>query len=356
MNLPAPPGKSLTISGYSSDIPSKSMMFMSAKDPCFRRPLFWTPKRSAVSDVIRRIPSSRLNFSFSRIQCVKKKVGWLASIICLVWAPASAKPSVTYGRVNISAAASICWFKTGSIKRRLPSSSNASSIHCSGIDTPRFSALLISHPEASTGNAMIGVDAEGNNSIIVNPGANGALAQEDILAAEEIVESSQVVLMQLEIPTRCLEIAVEMANGIIILNPAPVVDISKGLLEKVDVLIPNRIELARLSGKEAFNSLDEVEAAAKSLDIQTVIVTLGSEGALLVSGDQTELVSSPVVESVDTTGAGDAFCGSVAESLSRGLSFLESVEHSVTAGALSTTTYGAQISMPTRSEVDSFSG
>ena len=216
--------------------------------------------------------------------------------------------------------------------------------------------FLISHPEASTGNAMIGVDAEGNNSIIVNPGANGALAQEDILAAEEIVESSQVVLMQLEIPTRCLEIAVEMANEIIILNPAPVVDISKGLLEKVDVLIPNRIELARLSGKEAFNSLDEVEAAAKSLDIQTVIVTLGSEGALLVSGDQTELVSSPVVESVDTTGAGDAFCGSVAESLSRGLSFLESVEHSVTAGALSTTTYGAQISMPTRSEVDSFSG
>ena len=94
----------------------------------------------------------------------------------------------------------------------------------------------------------------------------------------------------------------------------------------------------------------------KSLDIQTVIVTLGSEGALLVSGDQTELVSSPVVESVDTTGAGDAFCGSVAESLSRGLSFLESVEHSVTAGALSTTTYGAQISMPTRSEVDSFLG
>ena len=216
--------------------------------------------------------------------------------------------------------------------------------------------FLISRPEVSTGNAMIGVDAEGNNSIIVNSGANSALTQEDIVAAKEIVEPAQVILMQLEIPTKCLEIAVEMTSGIKILNPAPVVDISKKLLEKIDVLIPNRIELARLSNKESFKNLDELEAAAKSLGIQTVIVTLGSAGALLVSDKQTELVSSPAVESVDTTGAGDAFCGSMAESLSRGLSFLESVEYSVTAGALSTTTYGAQISMPTRSEVDSFLG
>ena len=203
--------------------------------------------------------------------------------------------------------------------------------------------FLISRPEVSTGNAMIGVDAEGNNSIIVNSGANSALTQEDIVAAKEIVESAQVVLMQLEISTKCLEVAVEMASGIKILNPAPVVDISKKLLEKIDVLIPNRIELARLSNKESFENLDELEAAAKGLGIQTVIVTLGSAGALLVSDKQTELISSPAVESVDTTGAGDAFCGSMAESLSRGLSFLESVEYSVTAGALSTTTYGAQI-------------
>ena len=216
--------------------------------------------------------------------------------------------------------------------------------------------FLISRPEVSTGNAMIGVDAEGNNSIIVNSGANNALTQEDIVAAKEIVESAQIVLMQLEISTKCLEVAVEMASGIKILNPAPVVDISKKLLEKIDVLIPNRIELARLSNKESFENLDELEAAAKGLGIQTVIVTLGSAGALLVSDKQTELISSPAVESVDTTGAGDAFCGSMAESLSRGLSFLESVEYSVTAGALSTTTYGAQISMPTRSEVDSFLG
>ena len=168
------------------------------------------------------------------------------------------------------------------------------------------------------------------------------------------MESAKVVLMQLEIPTSCVETTVEMTNGITILNPAPVVDIPKKLLGKVDVLIPNQIELAHLSNKEGFNDIDEVEIAAKSLDIETVIVTLGSRGALLVSGNKTELVSPPVVESVDTTGAGDAFCGSLAESLSRGLSFLESVEQSVAAGALSTTSHGAQISMPTRSEVDSF--
>ena len=214
--------------------------------------------------------------------------------------------------------------------------------------------FLVSSTEAATGTAMIGVDGEGNNSIIVNPGANSVLTKEDIIAAQEIVGSAQVVLMQLEIPSNCLEVAVEIANGITILNPAPVVDISKELLKKIDVLIPNRIELGHLSNKESFNSLGEVETAAKSLDIETVIVTLGSEGALLVSDDQTELVSSPVVESVDTTGAGDAFCGSLAESLSKGLSFLESVEQSVIAGALSTTNHGAQISMPTRSEIDSF--
>ena len=214
--------------------------------------------------------------------------------------------------------------------------------------------FLISLPEASTGTAMIGVDAEGNNSIIVNPGANGALIKENIIAAKEIVESAKVVLMQLEIPTSCVETTVEMTNGITILNPAPVVDIPKKLLAKVDVLIPNQIELAHLSNKESFNDIDEIEIAAKSLDTETVIVTLGSRGALLVAGNKTELVSPPVVESVDTTGAGDAFCGSLAESLSRGLSFLESVEQSVAAGALSTTSHGAQISMPTRSEVDSF--
>jgi len=214
--------------------------------------------------------------------------------------------------------------------------------------------FLTSSPEAPTGTAMIGVDAEGNNSIIVHSGANGALVQEDIVAAKEIVKTAKVVLMQLEIPTSCLETAVEMANGITILNPAPVVDIPKRLLGKVDVLVPNQIELAHLSNEESFNDLDEIKNAAKSLDIETVIVTLGSRGALLVSGNKTDLVSPPVVESVDTTGAGDAFCGSLAESLSRGLSFLESVEQSVAAGALSTTSHGAQISMPTRSEVDSF--
>ncbi len=214
--------------------------------------------------------------------------------------------------------------------------------------------FLISLPEVPTGTAMIGVDTEGNNSIIVNPGANGALVQEDIIAVKEIVESAKIVLMQLEIPTSCVETAVEMANGITILNPAPVVDIPKSLLGKVDVLVPNQIELAHLSNEESFNDLDEIEIAARSLDIETVIVTLGSRGALLVSGNKTDLVSPPVVESVDTTGAGDAFCGSLAESLSRGLSFLESVEQSVAAGALSTTSHGAQISMPTRSEVDSF--
>ena len=214
--------------------------------------------------------------------------------------------------------------------------------------------FLFSSSEVPTGIAMIGVDKDGNNSIIVNPGANHSLCPEDIDTASEVVESSKVVLLQLEIPVASVGTAIEKANGVVILNPAPATDLSKELIEKVDVLIPNQVELSHLSNRNSLDELNEIEEAAKSLGVETVIATLGSKGALIVSNGDSELVPSPVVESVDTTGAGDSFCGSVAELLSRDVDLTETVRRSVVAASLSTTKFGAQDSMPTLSEVDSF--
>ena len=114
------------------------------------------------------------------------------------------------------------------------------------------------------------------------------------------------------------------------------------------------MELSHLSNRNSLDDLNEIEEAAKSLGVETVIATLGSKGALIVSNGDSELVPSPVVESVDTTGAGDSFCGSVAELLSRDVDLTETVRRSVVAASLSTTKFGAQDSMPTLSEVDSF--
>ena len=214
--------------------------------------------------------------------------------------------------------------------------------------------FLFSSSKMPTGIAMIGVDKDGNNSIIVNPGANSDLSHEKIDKASAALESAKVVLLQLEIPVSSVEAAIDRAKGITILNPAPSTNLSSGLLEKVDVLIPNQVELAHLSNKKTLYDIDEVEDAASGLGVETVITTLGSKGALIVSNGVSELVPSPAVESVDTTGAGDSFCGSVAALLSRGLDLSETVKRSVVAAALSTTKHGAQNSMPEISEVDSF--
>ena len=143
--------------------------------------------------------------------------------------------------------------------------------------------------------------------------------------------------------------AARAATGTVILNPAPAAPLPDDLLGLVDVLVPNSIELAQLADSA---SVDDVLALARSLPVDTVVVTMGAAGALLVTPGGYLLVPAPVVTPVDTTGAGDSFCGALAEALARGVDLVDAVERAVHAGAVTTTRPGAQPAMPTASDLD----
>ena len=206
--------------------------------------------------------------------------------------------------------------------------------------------------QALSGLALIGVDRSGDNTIIVSPGANDRVGPDDVAAAAPLLASAAVTLVQLEVPTMAVEAAVAAALGKVVLNPAPAFLLSAALLERVDVLVPNRIELAQLAGSAEAGGLAAVEEMARGLPVPTVVVTLGADGALLVAGGDAVVLPAPPVEVVDTTGAGDAFCGAIAEALARGVAIDEATARAVHAGSLATTRQGAQPSLPTEAQVD----
>ena len=211
---------------------------------------------------------------------------------------------------------------------------------------------LVVDGQALSGLALIGVDRSGDNTIIVSPGANNRVGPEDVAAAAPLLASAAVTLVQLEVPAMAVEAAVAAAVGKVVLNPAPASLLSAALLERVDVLVPNRLELAQLAGSAEADDLAAVEEMARGLPTSTVVVTLGAGGAMLVSGGDAVVLPTPPVEVVDTTGAGDAFCGAIAEALARGVAIDEATARAVHAGSLATTRQGAQPSLPTEAQVD----
>lgn len=208
--------------------------------------------------------------------------------------------------------------------------------------------VLVSR-DAPSGIALITVDAEGENAIVVSPGANARLTVSDVEGAAGLIERAEVVLLQLEVPLAAVERAVQLARGTVILNPAPAAQLPGALLDEVDVLVPNRGELELLSGGGG-----DVVASARRLRPGQVVVTLGARGAVVVSGDAAEEVPGHAVEAVDTTAAGDCFCGALAAGLDEGLGLAAAARRANAAAALSTTRRGAQPSLPTRVELDSF--
>jgi ribokinase len=204
-----------------------------------------------------------------------------------------------------------------------------------------------------SGTALIAVDPEGENSIVVSLGANALVTPDDIADAGPLLEHATVTLLQLEIPLETVDAAARAAGGRVLLNPAPFRPLPDSLLDHVDVLVPNAGELAALAGGRASDDLDDVaEMASRIRGPEAVVVTLGARGALLVSRGSSRRVAAPTVEVVDTTAAGDCFCGALADALVRDLSFETAVEWAVRCAALSTTRKGAQPSLPTRAEVE----
>jgi ribokinase len=205
-------------------------------------------------------------------------------------------------------------------------------------------------PGVPSGTALITVDERGENVIVVSPGANARVSADDVRAAAAQLAEADVALLQLEIPLDAVAEAARSCGGTVILNPAPAGPVPADVLEHVDVLVPNRPELSRLSGR-ALGDPDDVAAAARQIGVGRVIVTLGEEGAVVVEdGEATPIPATPVVP-VDSTAAGDAFCAAVADALVRGAGLVEAAGWAARAAAVSVTRAGAQTSLPTRDEV-----
>ncbi|MCV9884459.1 ribokinase [Metabacillus halosaccharovorans] len=219
-------------------------------------------------------------------------------------------------------------------------------LHKQGVDTKHIQTIS----NTSSGVAAITL-SEGDNSIIVVPGANHKLTPVLVQQHEQLITDADIVLLQLEIPLDSVVKAAELArkhNVPVILNPAPMQELPKKLILQSTYLTPNEHELESLLSSTNLSQKETEALKAKS------IVTRGSKGIQLQQEGVEQLISGYQVDVVDSTGAGDTFNGALALSLSSGLSLLEASQFANAAAALSVTKLGAQSGMPTKKEVESF--
>ncbi len=209
-----------------------------------------------------------------------------------------------------------------------------------------------------SGTAMVTVDRQGDNTIVVAAGANAALRVADLVP--EVFAGAAVVVCQLEVPTDVVGAALEAARrvgALGILNPAPASSpLPVELLSLADLVVPNEGEAAALApGSTGTGPLDRAGAAGRRLlegGAGAVIVTLGSRGALIIGGDRVTPVAPFRVGALDPTAAGDAFVGTLAAALAAGEPMLAAARRAAAAGALATTRVGAVPSLPDRTAVD----
>jgi ribokinase len=221
-----------------------------------------------------------------------------------------------------------------------------------GIDTQ----FIVKDMEYPSGVALITVDSTGENSIVVAPGSNGQLSEEDIPVSVFENPKTEILLLQLEIPVKTVEYAAVTASekGIkVILNPAPACKIPDRLLQNIWLITPNETEAEAITGTEITDISSAYRAAVliQQKGVKNVIITLGEMGAYIKSANFTGLVPGIKVTPVDTTAAGDVFNGALAVALSEGKDLQEAVDFANKAAAISVTRMGAQASAPYRSEV-----
>ncbi len=210
-----------------------------------------------------------------------------------------------------------------------------------------------------SGVALITVDKDAENCIVVASGANLDFTDEDIAASEAALKSCDILLMQLEIPVSAVLKAAKIAHeagAFVVLNPAPYAELPEEIFKYISLFIPNETELASFSGMPVTDK-DSAAAAAKVLlgkGVRNMIVTMGSKGSLIIDGGEPQLVLARKVKAVDTTGAGDTYCGSICVALSEGKSIKEAAEFASAVSALSVTKMGAQTAIPTRAEAEVF--
>ena len=215
----------------------------------------------------------------------------------------------------------------------------------------------ISHVEDTTGLAVIAISADGENTIIVIPGANAWVDAGAVKQHTTDIAAADIVLLQGEIPAEGFQTAVDAATHRVVINLAPVVPVDRDALLQADPLMANEHEAALVLQQLGYEVAEEdsknpEKLAADLLDagFASVVLTLGAAGALVATPEGSELVPSPKVTAVDTTGAGDAFAGALVARLDAGDSLLDAAHHAVRVAAYAVTGRGAQDSYPTKDD------
>lgn len=215
---------------------------------------------------------------------------------------------------------------------------------------------ICSDPDLPSGVALITVDENGENCIVVASGSNGTLLPADIKKAEKEIASANILLMQLEIPMETVKYAAKKArenNVKVILNPAPAQPLPNDLLKDIYMLIPNETEAGIISDIKV-SDWDSAKRAADiicSKGVDIVVITMGSLGALLKDGNEYHQIPSLKVNAVDTTAAGDTFCGAISVALSEGRNLVDAIKFANKCSAITVTRMGAQASIPYRHEL-----
>lgn len=217
-------------------------------------------------------------------------------------------------------------------------------------------SLISRNNRVSTGIALITVNETGENSIIIIPGANGEVGENELMILESTLEKADILLLQLEIPIDAvLQAAIlgKEKGAIVILDPAPAQKLPEELLRLVDIFTPNKIEAASLVDFN-IDSWDKASRAAYTFlrrGVRHSVIKMGSKGVLLTSQKSKQIYPSIPARVVDTVGAGDAFSGALAVALSEGKTINEAVQWGNAAGAFAATKKGTQTAMPSRSEL-----
>ena len=206
--------------------------------------------------------------------------------------------------------------------------------------------------EKSSGVALISVDQNGENHIVVAPGANETLTKERLGSVLSQIPDNAIVMMQLEIPLESVVSVIEFckkSDKKIILDPAPAKNLTPEFTKSLYMITPNETEATAMTGVKIKDLWDAKKAAIKLLGsgLQYVLITMGANGVYLASqNDEFEYIPSPKVTTIDSTAAGDCFNGTLAVSLSQGLSVFEAAKKACRAASISVTRKGAQDSMP----------
>lgn len=215
---------------------------------------------------------------------------------------------------------------------------------------------LVETDHGPCGMAFITVDDDGNNVIVVTPGANASMSADHVSGLAHQIENADILVLQCEIPVDGIVRAIELARGRVVLNLAPVIDLPRSALLAADPLVVNeheaRLAAELITGKRPASEEDDDQVAANLVHagVRSLIMTRGDQGALVADRSGVTTIPSPSVEVVDTTGAGDAFVGGLTAALATGASLDEAARYAARVGAYACTGRGAQPSYPSRSD------